>query len=115
MSQSLEITAEQLSEELSNETPLLLFDLRLKEDFEKSHIDGAVHAVCDAQAKEKLMPKIPKSTKIVLISEPEDFSRETATMMQSLGMDSHYLAGGFSSWQGKVTQGQTGKIRQYRE
>lgn len=103
------ISASQLEQDLKQQTHLLVFDLRLQKDFEKSHIEGSVHAVCDVQSKEKIMPKIPKNTKIVLISDPEDFSKETALMMRSLGLDSHYLTGGFSSWTGKLAKGPTGK------
>jgi len=103
------MSSEKLDLDLVQQRPLLLFDLRLKEDFEKSHVSGSVHAVCDAHAKEKIMPKIPKNTKIVLISEPEDFAKEIAEMMVSFGLDAHYLEGGFSSWQGKTSSGQTGK------
>ncbi|MCV0401820.1 MAG: MBL fold metallo-hydrolase [Nitrosopumilus sp.] len=107
---NLGISPSQLNEDLTNQKPLLLFDLRSKDVFESSHIEGSVHAVCDVQAKEKIMPKIPKNTKIVLISEPEDFSKETANMMSSFGLDAHYLEGGFSSWKGNLSKGQTGKI-----
>ncbi|MFB5621086.1 MAG: rhodanese-like domain-containing protein, partial [Nitrosopumilus sp.] len=108
--QNLEISSEKLSEHLAQEVPLLLFDLRNKENFEKSHIEGSVHAICNTQAKEKIMPKIPKNTKIILISEPENFAKDTAEMMTSFGLDAYFLAGGFSSWSGKLSQGQTGKI-----
>ena len=104
------MSAEKLNEELSMQKPLLLFDLRSKEQFEKGHIRGSVHAVCDAQAKEKIMPKIPKNAKIVLISEPEGIAKETAQMMRSFGLDAHYLEGGFCSWAGKTEKGQTGKV-----
>jgi rhodanese-related sulfurtransferase len=57
--QNLEISSEQLSAYLKQQVPLLLFDLRDKENFEKHHIKGSVHAVCNTQAKEKIMPKIP--------------------------------------------------------
>ena len=106
---SLGISSEDLGMDLAQQKPLLLFDLRLKEDFEKSHVSGSVHAVCDIHAKEKIMPKIPKNAKIVLISEPEDFAKEIAEMMTSFGLDAHYLEGGFSSWQGKTSEGRTGK------
>ena len=108
--QNLEVSSKQLSEYLIKQEPLLLFDLRDKDRFEKSHIKGSVHAVCNAQSKEKIMPKIPKNTKIILISEPEDFAKETAEMMASFGLDAYFLAGGFSSWKGELSQGQTGKI-----
>ncbi|PJB97191.1 MAG: sulfurtransferase, partial [Nitrosopumilales archaeon CG_4_9_14_0_8_um_filter_34_10] len=99
--ENMGIFADQLNEELLGENPLLLFDLRMKNDFEESHVDGSVHAVCDTQAKEKMMTKIPKNTKIVLISEPEDYALEIASMMRSFGLDAYYLVGGFSSWNGK--------------
>ena len=106
---TLGMSSESLILDLAQQRPLLLFDLRLKEDFEKSHVPGSVHAVCDVHAKEKIMPKIPKNTKIVLISEPEDSAKEIAEMMVSFGLDAHYLEGGFSSWKGKTSEGQTGK------
>jgi len=106
---TLGISSENLERDLTRQKPLLLFDLRLKVDFEKSHVTGSVHAVCDMHAKEKIMPKIPKNTKIVLISEPEDFAKGIAEMMVSFGLDAYYLEGGFSSWNGKTSKGQTGK------
>jgi len=105
-----ELSAEQLNEELSQQNPLLLFDLRSKDQFENSHVKGSVHAVCDIQAKQTIIPKIPQNVKIVLISEPEEIARETAQMMKSFGLDAHYLEGGFYSWKGKTEKGQTGKI-----
>ena len=107
--ENLGITPENLNDDLAQQKPLLLFDLRPKEDFEESHIDGSVHAVCDIKAKEKIMPKIPKNTKIILISEPEKFAKKTAHMMTSFGLNSYYLMGGFSSWKGKFAKGTTGK------
>ena len=104
------LSAEQLDEELSQQNPLLLFDLRSKDQFENSHVRGSVHAVCDIQAKQTIMPKIPQNVKIILISEPEEIARETAQMMRSFGLDAHYLEGGFYSWKGKTEKGQTGKI-----
>ena len=103
------LSVEQLTEELSQSKPLLLFDLRSKDQFEKSHVKGSVHAVCDVDAKEKIMPKIPQNAKIILISEPEEIARETAQMMKSFGLDAHYLEGGFYSWKGNTEKGQTGK------
>ncbi|MDH3277206.1 MAG: rhodanese-like domain-containing protein [Nitrosopumilus sp.] len=108
--ENMEISGDQLEQDLIQKIPILLFDLRMKEDFEQAHVKGSVHAVCNAQTKEKIMTKIPKNIKIVLISEPEDYAKETASMMKSFGLDAYFLDGGFSSWKGKVTKGQTGKI-----
>jgi glyoxylase-like metal-dependent hydrolase (beta-lactamase superfamily II) len=104
------LSADQLDEELSQQNPLLLFDLRPKDQFENSHVKGSVHAVCDVQAKQTIMPKIPQNVKIILISEPEEVGRETSQMMKSFGLDAHYLEGGFNSWKGKTEKGPTGKI-----
>ena len=108
--QNLGITPEQLNLELEKQKPLLLFDLRAKEEFEKSHIKGSVHAVCDSRAKERIMPNIPKGTKIVLISEPDEYADKTAKMMVAFGLDACYLSGGFSSWSGSTSKDHTGKI-----
>ncbi|CAD6523913.1 Rhodanese domain-containing protein (fragment) [metagenome] len=106
----LGISSEQLEQDLIQQKPLLLFDLRTKESFEKSHIFGSVHAVCDINAKEKIMPKIPKNAKIILISDPEEYAKETAHMMKSFGLDVYYLIDGFHSWKGSISKGVTGKM-----
>ena len=113
MNQNIEnqgLSADQFNKELSQQNPLLLFDLRSKDQFENSHVKGSVHAVCDIQAKQTIMPKIPQNVKIILISEPEEIARETAQMMKSFGLDAYYLKGGFYSWKGNTEKGQTGKM-----
>ena len=107
--QNYGLSADQLDQELSQQNPLLLFDLRPKDQFEDAHVRGSVHAVCDTQAKHTIMPKIPQNVKIVLISESEDTARKTAQMMRAFGLDAYYLEGGFYSWKGKIEKGQTGK------
>jgi len=97
-SEKLSVTAEELYADLKSEKPLLVFDLRLKEHFSYEHIEGSVHAVCDSRAKETIMPRIPKGVKIVLIDEDGIMSPETASMMESYGLDAHFLKGGIKSW-----------------
>ncbi len=92
--EKLAITAEELQNDLGSEKPLLVFDLRLKEHYNQGHVEGSVHAVCDSRAKETIMPKIPKSVKIVLIDEDGTIAAETAGMMTSYGFDAHFLKGG---------------------
>ena len=75
-----------------------------------SHVKGSVNAVCDTRAKEKIMPKIPKTAKIILISEPEVLSAEVAQMMNEFGLNAHYLEGGYASWDGEKSQGRTGEF-----
>ena len=109
ISKNLTISSEQLSQDMAQQKPMLVFDLRSLEQFEQSHVDGSVHAVCDAQAKERILPKIPQNVKIVLISEPEEISKEIAQMMVEFGLDAYYLKDGFSSWKGHLSKGKTGK------
>jgi glyoxylase-like metal-dependent hydrolase (beta-lactamase superfamily II) len=110
ISKNLTISSEQLAKDMLQKKPLLIFDLRISEKFEESHVEGSVHAVCDTQAQEKILPKIPKNTKIVLISEPEEISKEVAQMMDAFGLDAYYLDGGFSAWNGNLTKGKTGQF-----
>ncbi|MEC4848159.1 MAG: rhodanese-like domain-containing protein [Nitrosarchaeum sp.] len=105
----LGISSKQLEQDMIQQKPFLLFDLRTKESFEKSHVPGSVHAVCDTNAKETILPKIPKNAKIILISDPEEYAKETAQMMKSFGLDVYFLIDGFSSWKGTLSQGETGK------
>ena len=108
--QNYRLSVDKLNRELTQQNPLLLFDLRPKDQFENAHVKGSVHVVCDVQAKQTIMPKIPQNVKIVLISEPEEASREIAQMMRTFGLDAYYLEGGFYSWKGKTEKGQTGKM-----
>ena len=88
--EKLEITSDELRISLKTKEPLLLFDLRLQDIYKESHIDGSVHAVCDARSKDTLMPKIPKNVKLVLIDEDGTMSAETAEMMHSSGVISNF-------------------------
>ena len=105
MPEDFEITAEELQESLQKKDPLLLFDLRLQDDYKNGHIAGAVHAVCDAKAKETIMPKIPKNVRIVLVDDDGSIVSETAKMMQSFGLDTHYLKDGMNGWNKEIVKG----------
>lgn len=92
------ISDEELYKDLQSQKPLLLFDLRLKEDFAQGHIQGSVHVVCDARAKETIMPRIPKNVKIVLVDKDGMMASETAAMMTSHGFGAYFLEGGIKNW-----------------
>ena len=95
---------------MQSQQPLLIFDLRESDQFSISHVKGSVHAVCDTRAKEKILPKIPKTAKIILISEPENLSVQVAQMMNDFGLDAHYLEGGYSSWNGENRKEKLGSL-----
>lgn len=100
-----EITPEDLNNSLEKNAPMLLFDLRLQDMYKEGHINGSVHAVCDARTKDTLMPKIPKNVKLVLIDEDGKMSAETVAMMRSFGLDAYYLKGGMKSWANELVKG----------
>lgn len=101
---SFEINEQELLKLEKNES-VLLFDLRLKSNYESGHIPGAAHAVCDARAKETIMPKLPKDVKIILIDDDGSMAEEIATMMRSFGLGAYFLKGGMKNWSGKIVQG----------
>ncbi len=94
------ISPDELFEFLQNKRdPLLVFDLRPKDSFVAGHIDGSVHAVCDTHAKDAILPRIPKSTKMVLVCDDGTISGETAQMIKSYGFnDTYFLQGGIKNW-----------------
>lgn len=107
----ISIDANELSELLQSKTvPLLVFDLRPREDFASAHIDGSVHAVCDARAKETIMPKIPKDAKIVLVCHDGSISAPTAEMMKSYGFNTSFLQGGIKTWNRNFIRGNVDSI-----
>ncbi len=108
--EKLTLTSDELQNDLKGEKPLLVFDLRLKQHYVERHIEGSVHAVCDSRAKETIMPRIPKNVKIVLIDENGTMAAETAGMMASYGLDSHFLKGGIGSWTGPMISKETRSI-----
>lgn len=101
----LAIGADELETDLAGDGPILVFDLRLADEYSRGHVKGSVHAVCDTQAKETIMPKIPKGVKIILIDTDGSHSAQTAQMMSAYGLDAHYLRGGMTGWNGPVIEG----------
>ncbi len=107
----ISIDSNELSKLLQAKTlPLLVFDLRPREDFASAHIDGSVHAVCDARAKETIMPKIPRDARIVLVCNDGSVSAPTAEMMRSYGFNTSFLQGGIKTWSTNFVQGDVDSI-----
>ncbi|MDX1372743.1 MAG: rhodanese-like domain-containing protein, partial [Nitrososphaeraceae archaeon] len=105
MNEKISMSPSTLSKLIENKELFLLFDLRSQEKYNQSHITGASHAVCDANTKETIMPKIPKNIKIILVDDDGTISKETAEMMSSMQFDSYYLDGGMKNWNGNITSG----------
>jgi len=101
--EQISVNEEELTRLINNKKEsLLLFDLRTKEEFVNGHIGGSVNAVCDAYAKENIIPRIPKIGKMVLLCQDGTISEPTAKMMRSYGFDAYFLEGGMKNWQGEL-------------
>ena len=105
MNSQFAITSDDLYDSLQKNEQLLVFDLRLQETYESGHIKGAVHAVCDVNTKDTIMPNIPKNVKIVLVDDDGNMASETTTMMRSFGLDVHFLVGGMKQWDKETVRG----------
>jgi len=105
MDEQFAMTSDDLYDSLQKNEQLLVFDLRLKETFESAHIKGSVHAVCDVNTKETIMPKIPKNVKIVLVDDDGKMALETSAMMRSFGLDAYFLQGGMKQWDKETVSG----------
>ncbi len=87
---------------LDKKESLLLFDLRNKDEFVSGHIAGSVNVVCDANAKENIIPRIPKIGKMVMLCEDGSISEPMAQMMNSFGFNAFFLQGGMKNWNGDL-------------
>ena len=110
VSKSLEISNEELSYLLSSVKSLLVYDIRTREQFESGHIQDSIHAVCDFDVKQTVMPDIPRGAKIVLVDDDGVASAELAVAMRSLGFDSYFLKNGVKNWNGNIVKRVSGEI-----
>ncbi|MDE1844903.1 MAG: rhodanese-like domain-containing protein [Thaumarchaeota archaeon] len=110
VSKSLGISNEDLYDLLSSVKSLLVYDIRTREQFESGHIQGSIHAVCDFDVAQTIMPDIPRSTKIVLVDGDGVTSSELAVAMRSLGFDSYFLKNGIKNWNGNLVKKVSGEI-----
>jgi glyoxylase-like metal-dependent hydrolase (beta-lactamase superfamily II)/rhodanese-related sulfurtransferase len=101
---SSEITPEELKSRLDGGQHLMVFDIGERDRFERGHIPGSAYAVCDADAKKNIMPKLPKNIEIVLVSDDDEYSRQMAQMMTQIGLNAKYLQGGINAWKWNLTE-----------
>lgn len=101
----LEISPEELARIIESKAPVLVLDIRSKQQYLEGHIKGAANAVCDSmQQKQVIMSKLPPHMKIILVDEDETIAKENATMMARFGFDAHYLKGGIKSWTSELVK-----------
>jgi glyoxylase-like metal-dependent hydrolase (beta-lactamase superfamily II)/rhodanese-related sulfurtransferase len=99
-----EMTPEELKSRLDGGQHIMVFDIGERDRFERRHITGSAYAVCDADAKKNIMPKLPKNIEIVLVSDDDKYSRQMAEMMAQIGLNTRYLQGGISAWKWDLTE-----------
>ena len=101
---SIEMTPEGLKSKLEGGQHLMVFDIGERDRFEQRHIPGSAYAVCDADAKKNIMPKLPKNIEIVLVSDDDEYSKQMAQMMTQIGLNTRYLQGGINAWKWDLTE-----------
>lgn len=99
----VEISENELIEQIQKNIHLLILDIRSQEQFMNGHIENSANAKCGTmQQKQAVMSKLPRDFKIVLVDEDGTESSQNALMLSRFGFDAHYLKGGVKSWTGKL-------------
>jgi Rhodanese-related sulfurtransferase len=105
------ITVNTLKQKIDNEKDLVIFDVRSKKSFEKSHIPNAVYAICDANSQQNIMPKLPKNLEYILVGDGESgdkndtYVSHMASMMKEIGFNISFLENGMNSWSKNTVSG----------
>jgi len=92
------ISAQELKNRQDNNEGTIIFDIRQKDKYESGHIPKSVFAECNSQTQEQIMPKLPRDSKIVLVSDDDQYSSKMTSFMKNSGLDAIYLKGGISTW-----------------
>jgi len=100
------IYAQELKDRLDNNENTIIFDIRSKNEYELGHIPKSAFAVCNSETQKKIMPKLPRNSKIVLVSNDDQHSLNMVSFMKSEGLDAVYLNGGMSSWKWELERTQ---------
>jgi rhodanese-related sulfurtransferase len=102
--QGLNVTSEQLKKKMETEEPLIIFDIGDFQRYQSKHIPGSSFASCDEESKRNIMPRLPKDIEIVLVDDTEEYPKEMAKAMNSMGIKAKYLEGGLQSWKWEMSK-----------
>jgi len=98
--QQYAITPQYLTEELKKDSAIVLLDLREKDEFDKSHLEGAKHIPLGAIWKAHLFKRIPREDPIVLYDNDEIRASVAFRELRKIGYKNIVkLAGGIHAWQ----------------
>ena len=109
------ITAEELKSKLEGNDPLIVLDIGSSKRYEEQHIPGSAYAVCNEDSKKTIMPRLPKDIDLVVVSDDEEYPRQIAEMMGSLGLKARYLKGGINSWKWDLKRSESNRNISVRE
>lgn len=109
------ITAQELKSKLASNEPLMVFDIGSRERYEEQHIPGSACAVCNDDTKKSIMPRLPKNIELVIVSDDDEYPRQIAEMMQTMGLKARYLQGGIRSWQWDMNKSESDRNISPRE
>ncbi|HJS65089.1 MAG TPA: rhodanese-like domain-containing protein [Nitrososphaeraceae archaeon] len=102
--QGLNVTSEQLKKKMETEEPLIIFDIGDFQRYQSKHIPGSSFASCDEESKRNIMPRLPKDIEIVLVGDTDEYPKEMAKTMNSMGLKAKYLEGGLQSWKWEMSK-----------
>ncbi|MGE5862961.1 MAG: rhodanese-like domain-containing protein, partial [Nitrososphaerales archaeon] len=102
--QGLNVTSEQLKKKMETEEPLIIFDIGDFQRYQSKHIPGSSFASCDEESKRNIMPRLPKDIEIVLVGDTDEYPKEMAKAMKSMGLKAKYLEGGLQSWKWEMSK-----------
>jgi rhodanese-related sulfurtransferase len=96
------ITATQLRDRISSDTPLHILDVRTPAEFETSHIDGSLNVPLDVLNDHgpKVAEKLDRSGDIVLVCRSGQRSTQAAELLQGQGVTGGaILKNGITDWE----------------
>ncbi|MGB9169271.1 MAG: rhodanese-like domain-containing protein [Nitrososphaeraceae archaeon] len=102
--QGLNVTSEQLKKKMETEEPLIIFDIGDFQRYQSKHIPGSSFASCDVESKRNIMTRLPKDIEIVLVADTDEYPKEMAKAMNSMGLKAKYLEGGLQSWKWEMSK-----------
>jgi glyoxylase-like metal-dependent hydrolase (beta-lactamase superfamily II)/rhodanese-related sulfurtransferase len=100
------IDAQELKNRLENNEKTIIFDIRQENEYESGHIPRSVLGVCNSETQKNIIPRLPKDSKIVLVSDDDQYSSKMTSFMISAGLDATFLKGGVSSWKWELDTNQ---------
>ncbi len=101
-----DLTQTEWREKLENDSDAAIIDVRTEQEIEEGYIPNALHIdIYQGQEFLNKIQELDKSKNYYIYCKSGGRSAQACAIMNQLGFDNAYnLLGGFSEWQGAVTQ-----------